>query len=77
MLEYYENLLKNPKNEKALKANDSYKNYTSLKKALATQANHGNYGPGTQKIVKFLKDGFKMTTSDKVVETEFVNKLKL
>ena len=77
MLEYYENLLKNPKNEEALKANDSYKNYTSLKKALATQANHGNYGPGTQKIVKFLKDGFKMTTSDKVVETEFVNKLKL
>ena len=77
MLEYYENLLKNPKNEKALKENDSYKNYTSLKKALATQANHGNYGPGTQKIVKFLKDGFKMTTSDKVVETEFVNKLKL
>ena len=77
MLEYYENLLKNPKFEKALKENDSYKNYTSLKKALATQANHGNYGSITQKMVKFLKDGFKMTTSDKVVETEFVNKLKL
>ena len=77
MLEYYENLLKNPKFEKSLKENDSYKNYTSLKKALATQANHGNYGAGTKKMVKFLKDGFKMTTSDKVVETEFVNKLKL
>ena len=77
MLEYYENLLKNLKIVNALKANDSYKNYTSLKKALATQANHGNYLDMTQKMVKFLKDGFKMTTSDKVVDAEFVNKLKL
>ena len=77
MLEYYENLLKNPKFEKALKASPHYKTYTTLKKALATQANHGNYGPGTAKLVKFLKDGFKMTTSDKVVDAEFVNKLKL
>lgn len=77
MIEYFENLLKNPKFEKALKASPHYKTYTTLKKALATQANHGNYGDGTQKMVKFLKDGFKMTTSDKVVDAEFVNKLKL
>jgi len=77
MLEYYENLLKTPNIEKALKASPSYKNYTSLKKALANQAYRGDYGSGTQKMVKFLKDGFKMTTSDKVVEAEFVNKLKL
>lgn len=77
MIEYFENLLKIPKAEKALKASPHYKTYTTLKKALATQANHGNYGDGTQKMVKFLKDGFKMTTSDKVVDAEFVNKLKL
>jgi len=77
MIEYFENLLKIPKAEEALKASPHYKTYTTLKKALATQANHGNYGDGTQKMVKFLKDGFKMTTSDKVVDAEFVNKLKL
>ena len=77
MIEYFENLLKIPKAEKAIKASSHYKTYTTLKKALATQANHGNYGDGTQKMVKFLKDGFKMTTSDKVVDAEFVNKLKL
>lgn len=77
MIEYFENLLKIPKAEKALKASLHYKTYTTLKTALATQANHGNYGDGTQKMVKFLKDGFKMTTSDKVVDAEFVNKLKL
>lgn len=75
MIEYFENLLKNPKFEKTLKASPHYKTYTTLKKALATQANHGNYGDGTQKMVKFLKDGFKMTTSDKVVDAEFVNRL--
>lgn len=77
MLEYFENLLKIPKAEKALKSSPHYKTYTTLKKALATQAYRGDYGDGTQKMVKFLKDGFKMTTSDKVVESEFVNKLKL
>ena len=77
MIEYFENLLKIPKAEKELKASLHYKTYTTLKTALATQANHGNYGDGTQKMVKFLKDGFKMTTSDKVVDAEFVNKLKL
>lgn len=77
MIEYFENLLKTPNFEKALKASLHYKTYTTLKTALATQANHGNYGDGTQKMVKFLKDGFKMTTSDKVVDAEFVNKLKL
>lgn len=53
--------------------------YIKLKRAIGTKTNpgqfQGDYGVGTKEMVKFLKDGFEITTSAEVVEQAFIDKL--
>lgn len=76
MLIYFENLLSDPVKAEKLKQLDVYKSYTALKTALETTTNQGNYGEATLKVVTFLKNGWKLSLNDGVVDNEFIDKLK-
>ena len=80
MISYFEKLLQQPGVTKKLKTAGIYKfiykKYETLKILLTNPDNHGDYGDTTKAMVKFLKDGFKMTSSPDQVESDFINKLK-
>lgn len=76
MLTYFENILKQLGAIDKLKQAGKYTIYETLKNALNNKDNQGDYANATKSMVKFLKDGFKLTTSDEIVEPAFIDKLK-